>query len=101
MKLFAADENEAVIRQRRNGAAGLPVSAASLNLSSDEPWDWTSLLSLVGKRHLFLIDIAPSPALRRIISFDDRVSDLLEMRPGVPKGRIVAAADVTASSAQS
>src|SRR5262249_33533314 len=46
-----------------------------------------------------LVDIAPAPALRRIIALDHGMAGGLEMCSRVLVGRIVAAADMAASSA--
>ena len=48
-----------------------------------------------------LVDIAPSPAFRRIVAFDDRMSGGVKMLPRVLPGGIIAAADVTAVPADS
>src|ERR1700680_5144642 len=45
------------------------------------------------------IDIAPAPALRRIVALDDRMLGGVEMFGGVLVGGIVAAADMAASAA--
>jgi hypothetical protein len=43
-----------------------------------------------------LIDIAPSPAFRRIVALNDRMSGRVKMLPRVPPGGLIAAANVTA-----
>ena len=43
-----------------------------------------------------LVDIAPSPAFRRIVAFDNRMSGGVKMLPRVLPGGIIAAANVTA-----
>jgi hypothetical protein len=43
-----------------------------------------------------LVDIAPSPAFRRIVALNDRMSSGVKMLPRVLAGRLVAAANVTA-----
>src|SRR5581483_9883490 len=48
-----------------------------------------------------LVDIAPAPALRRVVALDDRVLRRVEMLGGVAVRRIVAAADMAAGPAQS
>src|SRR6266850_2142816 len=45
------------------------------------------------------VDIAPAPAFRRIIAFDDRMRRGAEVRGRVLIGGIVTAADVTAAAA--
>src|SRR5436305_899916 len=40
-----------------------------------------------------LVDIAPAPAFRRVIAFDDRVASRVEMGGGVAVRALVAAAD--------
>jgi hypothetical protein len=47
----------------------------------------------------YFIDITPAPSFRRIIALDDRVSGQVEMLGRVFVGRIVAAPDMAASSA--
>src|SRR5437867_9206738 len=47
-----------------------------------------------------LVDIAPAPAFRRVIAFDDGVAGGVEMRGGVAAWGIVAAAHVAAGAAQ-
>ena len=46
-----------------------------------------------------LVEIAPAPAFRRIVTLDDRMLGGVEMLGGVPVGGIVAAADVAAGAA--
>jgi hypothetical protein len=48
-----------------------------------------------------LIDITPSPSLRRIVAFDDRVPGGVKVFVGVPVRRIIAAAHVSTGAAQS
>jgi hypothetical protein len=45
------------------------------------------------------VDVAPSPALRRIVAFDDRVPGLVEVFRRVTVGRIIATTDMAASAA--
>jgi hypothetical protein len=45
------------------------------------------------------VDVTPSPVLRRIIAFNDRVSGGVEMLGGMPMGGVIATPDVTAGSA--
>src|SRR6516165_1968261 len=47
-----------------------------------------------------LVDIAPTPALGRVVTFDDRVPCLLEVSRRVPVRRVVAAPDMTTAPAQ-
>src|SRR5260370_2558716 len=47
-----------------------------------------------------VVDIAPAPALRRVITFDDRVPCLLEVSRRVPVRRVIAATDMTTAPAQ-
>src|SRR5690606_2943426 len=68
----------------------------SLDVTRNRP----ELRRLVWQRDFHFIDIAPAPAFRRVIAFDDRVRSGVEMRGGVPVRRIVAAADVAATAAQ-
>jgi hypothetical protein len=53
-----------------------------------------------GHRHLQEIDVAPGPALAGLERRDDRVRRSVKMLGGVPSGRAVAAADVTACQAE-
>src|ERR1700744_3926434 len=46
-----------------------------------------------------LVDVAPAPAFRRIVAFDDRMRGGVEMLGGVFVGRIIATADMTAGAA--
>jgi len=55
---------------------------------------------LIGKIDFLLVDIAPAPAFRRIVPFDDRVPGRMEMCGRVAKGRIIAAPHVPAGPAQ-
>src|SRR5262249_57026136 len=50
------------------------------------------------ERHL--VDVAPPPALGRIVALDDRVMRLAIVRRGVTMRRVVAAADVAAAPAE-
>src|ERR1700730_4204594 len=52
------------------------------------------------KIHCNLVDIAPSPAFRRIVALDDRVAGLVKMLGGVTVRRAVAAADMAAGPAE-
>src|ERR1700733_7401128 len=45
------------------------------------------------------IHVTPAPAFGRIVAFDDRMSGGVEMLGGMLVGRIVAAADMTATAA--
>src|SRR5579871_5246027 len=49
----------------------------------------------------YLVDIAPAPALGRIIALDDRMARGMKMLGRVPVGRVIAAADMAAGPAQS
>src|SRR3569623_685540 len=71
-----------------------------LRLPSDVPRDRPPLRRPVGQIDHRLVDIAPAPALGRIIAFDDRVTGRMEMRGRVAVRRIVAAADMAAAAAQ-
>src|SRR6476661_4767315 len=50
---------------------------------------------------IILVDIAPAPGLAGLEGLHDRVPDRMSMRPGVPHGRRVAAAHVSAGQTQS
>ena len=50
----------------------------------------------IGKIKRQLIDIAPAPPLRRIVTFDDRMSGRVIVLGGVLARRLIAAADVPA-----
>ena len=52
------------------------------------------------KIDLDIVDVAPAPAFRRVVSLDDRVAGFVEMLPGMAMRRIVAAADMAAVPAQ-
>jgi hypothetical protein len=54
---------------------------------------------LVRKIEHDFVDIAPAPALRRIIGFDDWMAGRAKMLRRVPIGRFIAAADMPASPA--
>jgi hypothetical protein len=47
---------------------------------------------------LDLINVAPTPAFRRVVTFDDRMSGGVKMLRGVLSGGLIAAANVTAMS---
>ena len=47
-----------------------------------------------------LVDVAPAPAFRWVVAFDDRMVRRVEMTRGVPVRRSVAASDMTARSAE-
>src|ERR1700761_9140280 len=62
--------------------------------------DWAVLWGYVGSQiEHQLIDIAPAPALRRIIAFDDGMFGVVEMLGGVFVLGLIAAADMPASAA--
>jgi len=52
-----------------------------------------------GKIEHHLVDVAPSPALGRIVAFDDRVAGGVKMLGRVPVRRLVATADMSARAA--
>ena len=54
---------------------------------------------LVRKIEDDFVDVAPAPALRRIIGFDDWMAGCAKMLGRVPIGRFIAAADMSASPA--
>lgn len=53
----------------------------------------------IGEIERHLVDIAPAPALGRIVAFDDRMLGRMIMLGGVAPGRLIAAADVPAGAA--
>jgi hypothetical protein len=55
---------------------------------------------LASEINLDIVDEAPAPAFRRIVSLNDRMPGGVEVVPGVTMGRTVAAADMAAGSAQ-
>jgi hypothetical protein len=72
------------------------------DIASDEAWDRAVVGSrTVGEVEHNLVDVAPAPAFGRIVALNDRVARGVEVRTCVPIWRIVAAANVTASSAES
>lgn len=46
-----------------------------------------------------LVEVAPTPTFRRVVTFDDGVPGQLKMPGGVFSGRLVAATDVSAGAA--
>ena len=56
---------------------------------------------VAAKVDLHLVDIAPAPALGRVISFNDGMPRLMKMRSGVAVGRVIATADMAACPTQS
>ena len=54
----------------------------------------------VGQVEIYFVDIAPAPAFRRIIAFDDRVARRMIMLCRVAIGGIVATADMAAGPAE-
>lgn len=48
-----------------------------------------------------VIDIAPAPALRRVVTLDDGMAARLEVSTGVTVGRLIAATDMPALAAES
>src|ERR1051325_9003392 len=67
------------------------------NIARDRPELWRSA---IGQIEHDLVDVAPAPALGRIIALDHRMAGGVEMFGGVAVGRAVAAADVPAGAAQ-
>jgi hypothetical protein len=59
-----------------------------------EPRYRTELLCGMVKLDECIVDIAPAPTLRWIVTLDDRVSARLKMLGGVLAGRLVATTDV-------
>ena len=59
----------------------------------------TELLCGMIKLDECIVDIAPAPTLRRIVTFDDRVAGSVKMLGGVAIGGVVTAADVPAGPA--
>jgi hypothetical protein len=54
---------------------------------------------VVAKIEHDLVDVAPAPAFRRVVALDDRMLGAVEMRRRVAMGRLIAAADMAAGSA--
>src|ERR1051326_2598423 len=67
------------------------------NITRDRPELWRRA---IGQIEHDLVDVAPAPALGRIIALDHRMAGGVEMFGGVAVGRAVAAAHVPAGSAQ-
>src|SRR5271157_3991249 len=60
-------------------------------------WDRTVVgRHAIGEIEQHLIDIAPPPSFGRIVTFDDRMSGRVVVLGGVPAGRLIAAADMSA-----
>ncbi len=78
----------------------LRVHTSPISAPSDEPWDGSSLRRLAREHDLFPINVAPPPSLRGVISLNDWMSGFFEMRAGMLERRVIAAANVTAGSAQ-
>jgi len=68
--------------------------------SSDEAGNRTQLRSLVRQIDEGTVNVAPSPAFRRVVALDDRMVSFPKVGGGVPVRRVVAAAHVAAASAQ-
>src|SRR5580704_11742885 len=81
--------------------ADVPDAAcAAVRPRSDEARDRAVVRGLaVGKVEHQLVDVAPTPALGRVISLDDRVPGGVEVRRRVTVGGRVAAADMPAGAA--
>ena len=58
----------------------------------------TELLCGMIKLDECIVDIAPAPTLRRIVTFDDRMPSSMIMLRGVPARRLIAAADMPTSA---
>src|SRR6201993_588633 len=56
--------------------------------------------SVAATSDIVLMDVAPAPVLAALKGLHDRVPDRVSMRPGMPHGRRIAAADVPARQAQ-
>src|ERR1700744_3460608 len=68
-----------------------------LDVTRDGPVVWRHA---VGQIEHHFIDIAPSPTLRRIVAFDDRMMRGVEMLGRMPVRRAVAATDMAAGAAE-
>ena len=76
----------------------VPVPGERRN--SNEARDRTPLQRLIGQIDLGFVDVAPSPALWRIITLDNGVAGRLEVLRRVTVGRVVTAADMAACPTQ-
>ena len=61
---------------------------------SDETRDRTVVRRLARKVDFNIIDIAPTPPLRRVVALDDGVTRRFEVFSGMTMGGLIAAADV-------
>ena len=77
-----------------------PASCARPGLRSRPLLDRAALRRRRSDLHERIVDIAPAPAFRRIVAFDDRMAGGVEVRGGVACSATVAAADMTAGAAQ-
>jgi hypothetical protein len=48
-----------------------------------------------------VVDIAPAPSLRRVVTLDNRMTGGFKVPPGMTIGRVVAATDMPATAAKS
>src|SRR5882757_6411452 len=80
-------------------AIGAPVRGAASGLIIARYWSVMRRRTIAQIEH-DLIDIAPAPALRRVVTLDDRVPGRVEVPRRVPVRRVVAAPDMTAGPAQ-
>src|ERR1043166_8383356 len=88
-----------MLRRVRPAKAGMTTEGHYVvsNITRDRPELWRRA---IGQIEHDLVDVAPAPALGRIIALDHRMAGGAEMFGGVAVGRAVAAADVPAGAAQ-
>ena len=71
------------------------------NQLSDEARDCAVVWRLAWKIDFDVIDIAPAPALGRVVTLDDGMTACFKMSTGVTMGRLIAATDMPAMAAKS
>jgi hypothetical protein len=67
---------------------------------SEEARDWAVVRRLAWKIDLDVIDIAPAPALWRVVALDDGMTGRFKVPSRVTMGRLITATDVSAIAAK-
>jgi hypothetical protein len=67
---------------------------------SDEAGDRAVVRRLAWKIDLDVINVAPTPTLRRVVALDNRMTARFKVPTGVSMGRLIAATDMPAAAAE-
>src|SRR5204862_192919 len=95
------DRQHSARAMRLTYALPLRLRGLARNFFLHKARDGAALRGLIGEFDLYIVDIAPAPAFRRVVTLDDRMFGAAVVLRRVLVGRGVAAADMTAGAAES